>query len=724
MNTPDTIRIPLATVTSLVAAALCSSARLDANNIDYAYAPPKWQTAICLPDDPFKSLVDSTGTLLYHFERFGFKESEREYGTRIAIEVTPTAKWRSQRLHSPRVPIVRTVRQDTALDVVEEAFAVTDLVPWDATKTDLSKQPRNDLLVAHITNRDGKPRRLSPKLVIDTGRAFNFDGRTQVVTLNNHELLTASHQMRSCAPDGPTRRVISLEEIEIPAGATATVALQYHGGGAVSSGRISTTRATEARANAISYWETAPLPYGLVQLPDPAVQAQIDSGIRNIWQAREFKNGRPVFQVGPTYYRGLWIVDGAFLLETATMLGAGEQARSGIAHELTFQRFDGRILVMDDFPKTLKDGSVEWNRNFTKESGIVLWTCLRHAQLTQDKAWLAAQWPQLVMAAEYIRHLRRVTRWNDSQLDDGLIPPGFADGGIWGTHAEYTNVYWNLVGLRALVTAAKWLGKAQDAAAWQTELDDFISTFRRAAERDAKVDARGNRYLPIRMDGKDVPQRGQWAFLHAVYPGQLFDRTDPLVEGNMAMLETTEKEGMVYGTGWVADGIWNYFASFYGHAWLWLGQGDKAVKALYGFGNHAAPTLVWREEQSLKGMPFEEFGDMPHNWASAEFIRLAVHLLAIDRGTELHLFEGLTRRWTQPGSSSALKGIATPFGPLNLSLAVAPDGATANLRVESLPDSSCTKVVVHLSGWAAEAGQRVIELDPRRAHELAIPIKR
>ena len=32
---------------------------------------------------------------------------------------------------------------------------------------------------------------------------------------------------------------------------------------------------------------------------------------------------------------------------------------------------------------------------------------------------------------------------------------------------------------------------------------------------------------------------------------------------------------------------------------------------------------------------------MPHNWASAEFIRLTVHLLALDRGDELHLLEGL-----------------------------------------------------------------------------------
>ncbi len=34
--------------------------------VDFRHAPPEWQTAICLPDDPHKSLVDRSGELLYH----------------------------------------------------------------------------------------------------------------------------------------------------------------------------------------------------------------------------------------------------------------------------------------------------------------------------------------------------------------------------------------------------------------------------------------------------------------------------------------------------------------------------------------------------------------------------------------------------------------------------------------------------------------------------------
>ena len=78
---------------------------LDAKTVDFRYAPPQWQTAICLPDDPQKTLVDKSGELLYHYSQGG-----REFGTRIAVQVTGDAVWQKQELLSPRVPIVRTYR--------------------------------------------------------------------------------------------------------------------------------------------------------------------------------------------------------------------------------------------------------------------------------------------------------------------------------------------------------------------------------------------------------------------------------------------------------------------------------------------------------------------------------------------------------------------------------------------------------------------------------------
>ena len=90
--------------------------------VDFRYAPPEWQSAICLPDDPQKSLVDRSGELLYHYNQGG-----REFGTRVHAEVVAGAVWQKQELLSPRVPIVRTMRAAEGVEIVEEAFAVTNL---------------------------------------------------------------------------------------------------------------------------------------------------------------------------------------------------------------------------------------------------------------------------------------------------------------------------------------------------------------------------------------------------------------------------------------------------------------------------------------------------------------------------------------------------------------------------------------------------------------------
>ena len=629
--------------------------------VDFRYAPPQWQTAICLPDDPHKSLVDKSGDLLYHFGQGG-----REFATRIAVEVVGGATWKKQELCSPRVPVVRTELAADGVEIVEEAFAV-------AGSAKLSAQSRNDLILVRVKNTGREPRALHPKLIVDT--TFGVRRETGRVVVNNHETVVCSLKM---APDAK-RKQIPLEALTVPPGQTAAFFVLYCDGDKIVASPLTLEEAIAAHDQAVAYWRKAPLPYGRVEVPDRGIQALLDSSIRNIWQAREIKKGLPAFQVGPTCYRGLWIVDGEFLLEAAAILGAGDQARNGVAYELTNQKADGRIEVMQSY----------W-----KENGIVLWTCVRHAQLTQDKAWLESTWPKLQRIAQFIKLLRQKTLENKSTLDDGLQPAGFPDGGIGGVMDEYTNIYWNLLGLRAYIQAANWLGKTEEADTWQKEYDNFLATFHKAAARDMKTDPHGNRYLPIRMDGQDLPQRGQWGFCHGVYPGQLFAKDDPLLAGNMAMLEATEREGMVYGTGWDATGIWNYFASFYGHAWLWQGRGQKAAQILYAYANHAAPVFDWREEQSLQGQPYKKVGDMPHNWASAEFIRLTVHLLELDRGDELHLLEGMPRQWLRAGMTTKLNDVATPFGPLHVAVQVSADGRTATLSVRPLA-ANCKAVVVH-----------------------------
>ena len=504
--------------------------------------------------------------------------------------------------------------------------------------------------------------------------------------------------------------VAVLRSIELAPGESRTVVVAIYRHGLTAPQAVSAEQAAVLRGEVVRYWNcAAQLPRGVVQVPDPGIQQLLDASIRNIYQAREIKKGLPAFQVGPTVYRGLFIADGAFLLDAVAIVGRPAEARAGIDYFLSFQRDDGGIHVMDRY----------W-----KESGLTLWAAAHQAFLAQDKEWLRERWPKLKRVVAYIHSLREQESAADPQsLDFRLHPWGLVDGGVFHMGSEFSNVYWSLAGLRAMIEAAHWLGDSAAARTWQLEYDDFYATFRRAAQRELRRDRQGNTYLPIVMGPKqpDVPQRGEWAFCHAVYPGQLFAKDDPIVTGTLNMLRAAECEGLVLDTGWLHGGIWNYFASFYGHALLWQGDGAKAAQVLYDFANHASPVLDWREEQKPQGQGAHNVGDMPHNWASAEFIRLAVHLLALDRGDELHLLEGLPREWTRPGMVTRLNGVCTPFGPLHLELRVASDGKTARLQAR-VPGIACKAIVVHLSGWAAVQRGAVRTFPAKGPIDVTIPL--
>ncbi len=574
--------------------------------------------------------------------------------------------------------------------------------------------PRYGVIRVQIRNAGDREVAVTPVITIDSEFPVNVDAPNRRVEIGGATYLTASEGFEVASQD-KQKTVLRLAPVKLAAGKEWIGGIGALRGAASPEDRQLNPRAADwannARRHAEEYWKKLDLPYGRFEIPDPGIQATLDSSIRNIYQAREIKDGLPAFQVGPTCYRGLWVVDGSFLMESVAFLGRADEARSGIRYLLNFQRPDGAIMLMD---------------GHLKETGIALWAATRHARLTNDKKWLAEVWPQLERGFAFIRTLRQQASADPKALTYRLLPEGFSDGGLGGTNPEYTNVYWTLVGLKAAVDAARWLGKDQEAEAWQREYDDFYATFRRAAERDARTDPHGNRYVPIcmRRDAKISPQKAQWAFLHAVFPGKVLAADDPLVVGNMAMLRAVEAEGLVRDTGWVANGVWNYFASFYAHGWLWSGQGQKAAATLYDFANHASPLACWREEQMPQGEGEANCGDMPHNWASAEFVRLVRHLLVLERGDELHLFEGLPPAWIVPGKAVRVNGALTEFGPISLELRVAADGSKAILSLDPPRRNPPKRIVVHLSGWSGSEGTVELPTDRQTTREFQLTARR
>src|SRR5699024_6553408 len=108
---------------------------------------------------------------------------------------------------------------------------------------------------------------------------------------------------------------------------------------------------------------------------------------RNILQAREKKEGITQFQVGPAQYRGIWIVDGHFILEAAHIMGRSKEAYQGILAVLKHVKPDGSIQILPEH---------------IKETGIALATFVRQCELMNDDERLVELWPTMLRALKFI----------------------------------------------------------------------------------------------------------------------------------------------------------------------------------------------------------------------------------------------------------------------------------------------------------------------------------
>ena len=669
--------------------------------MDLRYAPIWGQTSICLPDEVQKTIVDDKGIIYYDYLSNGPFNGFNISLTAGLYSMKPIGI--SQHLFSAKVPVLITTYGKKQILFNTVIFAVAPaLKTASGDSCELSKGfmglPHNDIMTVNITNSSERDTSIVPCFIINSVYPVKVSKNKKTLSIDNRITISLPENVASIEdkPLGSNHSyTLKFNSFALKAGDKSAMVFAVNIGSKAIQLPSSESEASDYRQKAVAFWNSYKFPYDNIIVPDSNIQHLLYSCIRNIYQAREIKKGLPAFQVGPTCYRGLWIIDGSFLLESMTFLGQVQDVRNGIEYMLGFQKKNGSFLIIDH----------HW-----KETGIVLWVIKRHAQLTGDKKWLESKWDNVVKAVDFIDSLRYSTMKNKSEANYGLIPAGFSDGGLNRNVYEYTNVYWTLIGLKSAVDISIMLNKSKEAGLWKAKYDTMFAAYRKAAYRSLKTDSCGNRAVPIFMVDSCQIQRAQWAFCHAVFPGKIFSKDDSLMRGTMNMLKCNEREGLVYETGWLNKGVWNYFGSFYAHAWLWLGDGLKAAKTMYAMANHASPTLVWREEQPVRSLnSLSAVGDMPHNWASAEFIRMNRNFIALERGQELHLFEALPPTWIKPGMITALNGINTEFGILDTKLKISEDGKRADISVmlnnanHQLPSA----VIIHLDVLKG-AGKRLI----------------
>ncbi|MCW5980845.1 MAG: hypothetical protein KIT09_22380 [Bryobacteraceae bacterium] len=629
--------------------------------VDFRYSPLSWQTAINFPDDPYKTLVGERGELRYGHQRgkgidyFPTVVSFSMRGMEGDGEIV-------QRLESPGVPIVQTQ--------VERPNAIVELTAFASRR---ESEGRVDNVIVKARPRSGKLVHVIPVVHVRTRRdlVVRQEGGVTLVHLDSASspvCLMSNLPMR--AEDVADGFRLSMADQEAPACPPFHCILRFPQEGQ-DAGRLldGLNKYEDLLGEARWFWRTwKPLQDPVDwKLPGEYGNFLTASG-RNILQARERVDGRLRFQVGPTVYRGLWVVDGHFILEAARYLGHDNEAQQGLEATWALQQSEGGIFA--------GGGTEHW-----KDTAIAMFSMVRQAELSQDWSYFRKMKPELLRAVRFLVDLREKGRGEDSANGRyGLLPRGMGDGGLGGLRSEFTNTLWTLAGLKALIdaAAAQRLDGFSDAERFYS---DLRACFTEAVKKETRVHPAGFDYLPMLMRedpqwgllepwARRRPQVAQWALSHCIYPGLLFERGDPVVRGHIALMQHVTQEDIPAETGWLPhEGVWNYNAAFVAHVYLWAGLREWARAAFHGFLNHATPLYCWREEQPVRGSLVARYiGDMPHNWASAECALYLRHMLALEDGKTLRLLAGIGAPELAAGEPYALTGSPTRFGRVGLRL--------------------------------------------------------
>ncbi len=506
------------------------------------------------------------------------------------------------------------------------------------------------------------------ELRISTNRHLQWDEGSRTISSQQLPFITLSH-----APVSVTRSDRDWV-LTLPVGVSEVYAVVTHGSLELNR-PLSNIDVDQELSRALSYWESnAIVPQNVIQVPDPAIQFLADASLRNMYQVRDFVNGKMQFQPGPSVYRGLWVTD--FVNGAALATGDTASVRIYAEAVLGMPTEDGHFRAMVP------------NLSFY-ENPTFLTASFYYARSTGNLAWLAKHWPTLEQGMEWMMRQRESTLKNPDTPNFGLLPAGFVDGGISELNADYGSALWTLTAIEYGVHAARSIGHDTQAAKWQGVFDDMLASLIVAMERDLQYTENGLKFLPTVVGAKNpkVPQLGSYGFIWpAKFSHFMHDKSTLLgsvMDIYLNYYESQLMHGLFSGTGWLSDGLWHWLSAMHGSVQLEHGWRDKAIGTLYALSNHASPTGVWVEEQLPAHLGNRTTGDVSNAQSSAAYYMFVRDMIAYETKDEIILFSGIPKHWLEPGNSTKLLNSQTLFGPLFVNIETTPDGQTMTVTIDA-----------------------------------------
>ncbi|HIJ64609.1 MAG TPA: hypothetical protein HPP77_01555 [Candidatus Hydrogenedentes bacterium] len=344
--------------------------------------------------------------------------------------------------------------------------------------------------------------------------------------------------------------------------------------------------------------------------------------------------------------------------------------------------FDGQPLQLG----MLEDGLWQTRPGQYDTQGQNLWALVQHYKLSGDREWLEQKaYPYIKRGAMWIvnsrnKHMNEVGDPEDPRY--GLIEPGGMEVLRFGEgmHMYYMNAF-AILGLREAADAAESLGYEGDYKLFLSEWDDLKKSLHKSFEQTFKRTGLYEGHLWFGVEPEGVGMYGFWAHNALLWPCRAIEPHDPMLVATYMRLE---KMGNAWGGGVHSEGkggCWPYIGVDRAIGSILRGEPERTLDYFCALTDTAGGTLSWGEGYS----GVISSGDQPHNWADHLWLLNFRHLFAMEDGGTLMVTPALFRRWHQGTKPTTVRGLATHFGDLDLTIQPEPEGGRIEYTLKISP---------------------------------------
>lgn len=728
--------------------------------IDHRYSNTDAQSLIGLPMGSHKTIVDKRGNLKWSQWSLKRRPLDSPIGFssqldgELAIEASTGAQpltMNSQELYKGRYPFVVSTLRGGGVTLEELAFAVDPDARQGALPNKNSGARGMDVVRLTLRNESGAAADATLKL---SGKERNLPGHvtgSELITRGGEDValvLDAAGATQSAEDNGLTLAL----RINIPAHGEKTLWLELpYEWPSTRNAELSRASGSELLQMATAQWDGFWAHAAQIDFPQRELSDFYYSSLAYVLILTEYDAHGDLWTLdGPAVYRQYWGRGEYFQARALEVGGFLEPARESVEHALHIISDDGE---WDGPPAS---GWPAWD-NAGGNAGAV-W---EYYEFSRNKQWLAAAYPSLLRATDWIAEHREETTLEDNDSVPlgaqpirrmiashcrpeptpplkpgeksywfGLLPWSYGDSGLPEGHS-YSHNFLAAYAEQVTADAADVLGHPADAARLDREFADYTAAIRESVRRSVALEKQQPPYLPAMPT---YPQGAYSQTFLGVYPTGLYPPDDPLVTGLIARMEREEKQGLPTNVAWAGPaGVWAGESMNMAETYLLRGEKQKAVDMLVAALNHSYTTKVWKEEILVdvtlpracegthsKHADMEGTGDMPEAWANANLVLLLRDMLVNERAGKLHLLAGLPANWVPEGKSvTVARAPVSTGGEIGMRV----EHASAKLwRISVDPRGVSRQFVVHLPVDNVSS-VRVVRVDGRPAPvALQVPI--